>query len=213
MNEGSLPERLLAWVRNGWARLEPWAARQWIGLTLGALAIALVAGALLFVKMRGHTPSADDLDRAGEGANEATAAAAPEATEAVAPGLPAAPGASPTALPAASAAVRGVDAGKPLSPNVKVTFRTFPGRRASVVWGGKRLGFIDRNKPLVVERPRDSGPLDVVIRSPGFVAVHVRAYTFDDNTVDVKITPNDKKDTIYGFKAPLPPEDAGAPAL
>jgi len=51
-----------------------------------------------------------------------------------------------------------------------------------------------------------------VIRAPGFVAVHARAYTFDDNTVDVKITPIDKKDTLFGFKAPLPPEpDAGAP--
>ena len=213
MSEGSLPKRALAWVRQAWDRFEPWAAKQWIGITLGALAIALVAGALLFVRMRGHAPSADDLDRAAaDGESDAPTAALPESAKTPAPGSPAPAGAPPSAVPPAPAP-SSVDAGKPLSPNVKVTFRTFPGRRASVVWGGKRLGFIDRGKPLVVERPRDSGPLDVVIRSPGFVAVHVRAYTFDDNTVDVKITPNDKKDTIYGFKAPLPPEDAGAPSL
>jgi hypothetical protein len=79
-----------------------------------------------------------------------------------------------------------------------------------VTWGGKRLGFADRGKPLIVERPRDSGPLDVVIRAPGYLPVYTRAYTFNDSTVEVRITPLDKKDTIYGYREPLPP-DAGAP--
>jgi hypothetical protein len=39
--------------------------------------------------------------------------------------------------------------------------------------------------------------------------VHARAYTFDDAVVDVKITPLDKMDTIYGYQQPL--ADAGAP--
>ena len=100
------------------------------------------------------------------------------------------------------------DAGPPLSPNVKITFRTVPLRRASVMWGAKRLGFIDR-RPLVIERVRDSGPLDVVVRAEGYLPVHARAYTFDDATVDVRITPIEKKDTIYGYQQPL--TDAGAP--
>src|SRR5690606_16188077 len=65
-----------------------------------------------------------------------------------------------------------VDAGPPLSPNVKLTFSTYPPRQASVSWGAKRLGFIDRGRPLVVERPRDSGPLDVIIRAQGYIPVH-----------------------------------------
>jgi hypothetical protein len=93
---------------------------------------------------------------------------------------------------------------------VKVVFKTFPPRRATVMWGGKRLGVIDRGKPLVVERPRDSGPIDVVIRAPGYLPVHARAVTFDDTTLEVRITPVDKKDTIYGYQEPIPP-DAGAP--
>lgn len=201
-----MPERLKLALRRAWARLEPWAEKQWVGITLAALAITLVAGALIFVRNMGGD---DDAER------ENAAVAPSPAQPAPAEGVPSAPHATPTATAPATianppSAVVG-DAGQPLSPNVKVTFRTYPQRRASVMWGGKRLGFIDRAKPLVVERPRDSGPLDVVIRSPGFVPVHVRAYTFDDNTVDVKITPNDKKDTIFGYKQPLPPEDAGAP--
>jgi hypothetical protein len=94
---------------------------------------------------------------------------------------------------------------------VKVVFKTYPPRRATVMWGGKRLGVIERGQSLVVERPRDSGPMDVVIRSPGYLPVHARAYTFDNAVVDVRITPVDKKDTIYGYREPLPPEDAGAP--
>ena len=67
------------------------------------------------------------------------------------------------------------DAGAPLSPTVKLTFRTFPARRASVSWGTKRLGWTDRGKWLVVERPRDSGPLDVIVRARDFLPVHARA--------------------------------------
>lgn len=113
----------------------------------------------------------------------------------------------PPPEPEAKASV--VDAGPPLSPNVKLTFRTYPPRRATVTWGSKRLGVIERGRALVVERARDSGPLDVVVRSPGYLPVHARAYTFNDSTVDVRITPVDKKDTLYGYQQPL--GDAGAP--
>lgn len=201
MSEAPLPERVRYALRRAWARLEPFAEKQWIGITLAALAIALVAAALIFVRnMGGDSTDAPDDVKTSEGDKPAPATGAAPSQ-----------GAPPPSVSSPAPAAAGVDAGKPLSPNVNVTFRTYPNRRASVMWGGKRLGFIDRGKPLVVERPRDSGPLDVVIRSPGFVPVHVRAYTFDDNTVDVKITPNDKKDTIFGYKQPLPPEDAGAP--
>jgi hypothetical protein len=140
------------------------------------------------------------------GASEPSAApSAPAAAPAVA--APVVPGAG--AAQALASAHLALDAGAP-SPTVKVVFRTFPGRRGVVMWGGQRLGFVDRDKPLVVERPRDSGPLDVVIRVTGYLPVHTRAYTFDDSNIDVKITPLDKKDTIYGYKEPLPP-DAGVP--
>ncbi|MEO8177652.1 MAG: hypothetical protein ABI895_02360 [Deltaproteobacteria bacterium] len=138
-------------------------------------------------------------------------------TDSPAPGVPV-PAPVPTPVPgpalpppgaAVAAAALAHDAGV-TSPTVKIVFRTFPARRGVVMWGGKRLGIVDRNAPLVVERPRDSGPLDVVVRVTGYIPVHTRAYTFTDSNVDVRITLLDKKDTIYGFKEPLPP-DAGVP--
>jgi len=126
---------------------------------------------------------------------------------------PTPPAAAAPALPTSAATLASAhvshDAGVP-SSTVKIVFRTFPARRGVVMWGGKRLGFVDRDTPLVVERPRDSGPLDVVIRVTDYLPVHTRAYTFTDSNVDVRITPLEKKDTIYGFKEPLPP-DAGVP--
>ena len=141
--------------------------------------------------------------------NEPAPAPSAPANAPVAPtvGAPLVP--APGAALATASAPLAHDAGAP-SATVKVVFRTFPARRGVVMWGGKRLGFVDRDKPLVVERPRDSGPLDVVIRVTGYLPVHTRAYTFSDSNIDVRITPLDKKDTLYGYKEQLPP-DAGVP--
>ena len=65
---------------------------------------------------------------------------------------------------------------------------------------------------MIIERPRDSGPMDVVFKSQGYVTVHSRVYTFTNSTLAVKLTPLDKKNTIYGFKEEAPPEsDGGVP--
>lgn len=97
------------------------------------------------------------------------------------------------------------------SPNVKLTFQTVPPMKAEVWWGKKRLGLIvDRRRPLIIERPRDSGPLDVTIKAEGFLPVHTRAYTFDDYRVSVKLTAVAEKHTLFGYRTPVP--DAGAPA-
>jgi len=65
----------------------------------------------------------------------------------------------------------------------------------------------------VVERPRDSGPLDLIIRASGFLPVHTRAYTFTDSRVAVKLTPPTEKSKLFGYREELAPNpDAGAPA-
>jgi hypothetical protein len=193
---GSLLERARNWLEQTWRQAPPSLRRHWPWFILGGL----VAGFLAVFLLR---PSGGEPPNGG---TEPTVAAA-GATGDEAPGhagqASGSHAAQPPLAPGATA-----DAGPPLSPNVKITFRTVPTRRASVMWGAKRLGFIDR-KPLVIERARDSGPLDVVVRAEGFLPVHARAYTFDDATIDVKITPVDKKDTLYGYQQPL--TDAGAP--
>jgi hypothetical protein len=187
-------ERALAWLRQTWNQAPPVLRRRWPWFIAGG---ALV-GFLVVIVVRGSSPDPESTTAPGEPAAQGAAGASGETA--------APPGAGPIHPPERSAAV---DAGPPLSPNVKLTFRTFPPRRASVMWGSKRLGFIDRGKPLVVERVRDSGPLDVTVRAQGYLPVHARAYTFNDANVDIKITPIDKKDTIYGYQQPL--GDAGAP--
>jgi hypothetical protein len=190
--------RVLAWLEQTWKQAPPTLRRRWPWFIAGG---ALV-GFLVVALVRWAAPGPTGHDGVGETAANGAAGEAAEAPGESSTGGPV----HPPLNPRASAQV---DAGPPLSPNVKVTFRTFPPRRASVMWGSKRLGFIDRGKPLVVERVRDSGPLDVVVRAEGYIPVHARAYTFNDAVVDVKITPVDKKDTLYGYQQPL--ADAGAP--
>lgn len=103
----------------------------------------------------------------------------------------------------------------PVSNKVRIVFQVNPPEKAVVMWARKPLGTINpkkgQKKVLIVERPRDSGPLDVVIRAKDFVPVHTRAYTFTDSKVYVKLTPIEEKKTIFGYKEELPdlPPDGG----
>ncbi len=113
--------------------------------------------------------------------------------------------ATPVAVPAEKAA-----APAPPSDKVRITFTVWPpSLKAMVYWGRKRLGMIAPHQPLVVERPRDSGPLDVLVRATGYLPVQTRAYTFADSKVSVKMTPPDQKKTLLGYREA--PPDAGAP--
>jgi hypothetical protein len=97
---------------------------------------------------------------------------------------------------------------------VHVTIQTVPPRKAQVKWGKKNFGPIPAPRALVLERPRDSGPLDLTIHASGFLPVHTRAYTFTDSRVAVKLTPPAEKNTLFGYReepAPPPNPDAGTP--
>lgn len=97
---------------------------------------------------------------------------------------------------------------KVIPTTATIVFATVPQANATVSWGKKRLGRIMPNKPLVVVRPRDSGPLDVIVRADGFLPVHTRAHTFSDNKVMIKLTRPDQTSTLLGYRVPL---DAGLP--
>jgi hypothetical protein len=104
-----------------------------------------------------------------------------------------------------------IQAAEPSPDKVRITFTTVPSGKAMVYWGRKRLGMIAPHQPLVVERPRDSGPLDVIVRASGFLSVQTRAYTFGDSKVSVKLTPPDQKKSLLGYREA--PPDAGAPPI
>jgi hypothetical protein len=89
---------------------------------------------------------------------------------------------------------------------VQITVVTMPAVSATVTWGRTRLGRTTSRAPLVFARPRDSGPLDLMVRAPGFLPVQTRAHTFEDTKLMVKLTRPDQKSTLLGYRAPL---DAG----
>jgi hypothetical protein len=117
------------------------------------------------------------------------------------------PTGAPTA-PAQATPAMAADAGVAQADPTTATivFATSPPVSAMVFWGRKNLGKITGPKPLVIVRPRDSGPLDVMVRATGYLPVQVRAHTFSDQRVVVKLTPPEKKNELLGYKAPL---DAG----
>jgi hypothetical protein len=107
----------------------------------------------------------------------------------------------PPAAPAPASA--NVDA-KPAEPTTAtIVISTTPSVPASVFWGKKLLGRIAPGKPLIVKRPLDSGPLDLMVKAQGYLPVQTRAHTFWDHRLVVKLTPPENKRELLGYRAPL----------
>ena len=133
---------------------------------------------------------------------------APEATPLPpGPAIPP-PTAANEATPTAAVTAAGAPAPPPEPPKAtaRITFTVSPQVQATVSWGKQRIGVIAPGAPLVITRPRDSGPLDVVVRAHGYLPVSTRAHTFGDTRVHVKLTPPDQQHTMLGYRTPL---DAG----
>ena len=117
--------------------------------------------------------------------------------------------------PAAKPATPSVKAPEPLvkAPAVKrdtitVIFGTEPKRaRAHVYYGKEKLG----RTPFEYEFKKDSGPVDIVYKSAGYLNVNTRVYTFSDSKLIVKMTKDEDQSSIYGYREEIPP-DAGVPA-
>jgi len=85
---------------------------------------------------------------------------------------------------------------------VKIMIRTNPPKGIWVFWGKKKLGMT----PLNIERPRDSGPVDLVLRAQGFFPMHTRAYTTKNDLIGIKMIKLTDRMAIYGAKQEIPPE-------
>jgi hypothetical protein len=134
--------------------------------------------------------------------------APPAAQQPVPAAPPGSPQQAPEAQPTQPAAI--VAHPTPIAATARIEFTTNPSVDATVTWGRKKMGVIARRRPLVLTRPRDSGPLDVLVTAEGFLPVHTRAHTFGDSKVVVKLTAIDQQATLLGYRAPL---DAGVPLL
>jgi PEGA domain len=87
---------------------------------------------------------------------------------------------------------------RPKPARVRIVVRSNP-PKALVSWGKKKLG----PTPVILDRPRESGPMDFIVRSQGYFPIHTRAYTFKNDTVWVKLTKLSDKMTLFGAKQEL----------
>jgi hypothetical protein len=86
----------------------------------------------------------------------------------------------------------------PSAPKVRLSLTVLP-VDAEVQWGRKKLGVAGR-KPLQLERARNSGPLDVVIRANGFLPYHTRLFTDRDDTLTVRLVRPADARSLLGWK-------------
>ena len=89
--------------------------------------------------------------------------------------------------------------GNPTSETVTIKLVADPQRKARVSWGRKDLGFA----PLEIERPRGSGPLDLVVVAPGALPLHTRVYTDRDDKLALRLYGEGEAPSLLGYHAPV----------
>ncbi len=77
-------------------------------------------------------------------------------------------------------------------------------RKAHVFWGRKDLG----EAPLELQRPRDSGPLDLVVIAPGYLPLHTRVFTDRDDKLFLRLFSPAEGPQMLGY---APPESERPP--
>ena len=85
----------------------------------------------------------------------------------------------------------------PRSDTVKIKVLGAEKRQAHVFWGRKDFGVA----PLEIERPRNSGPLDLVVIAPGDLPYHARAFTDRDDLISVRLYSAAEAPQLLGYRA------------
>ncbi len=85
----------------------------------------------------------------------------------------------------------------PTSETVTIKLVAEEARKARVFWGRKDLGFA----PLELERPRGSGPLDLVVVTPGALTLHTRVFTDRDDKLALRFYAVTDAPTMLGYRA------------
>jgi hypothetical protein len=94
----------------------------------------------------------------------------------------------------------------PRSATVAIKLFVTPEATGTVVWGRKKLADLRPGQmSLQIERPRDSGPLDVLVRAAGFLPHHVRLFTDRDERLSVRLYRPDDARALLGYRRPPDP--------
>ena len=84
----------------------------------------------------------------------------------------------------------------PRSDTVKIKVIVDARRQAHVIWGRKDFGVA----PLEIERPRNSGPLDLVVVTPGYLPLHARAFTDRDDVLSLRLYSPAEAPQLLGYR-------------
>ncbi|HEX4404999.1 MAG TPA: hypothetical protein VH560_09235 [Polyangia bacterium] len=113
---------------------------------------------------------------------------------------PAAPAGPPAAPPTPSSPddlVAETPESNPNSETVTIKLVSEQARKAHVFWGRKDLGLA----PLELQRPRGSGPLDLVVVTPGALTLHTRVFTDRDDKLALRFYAVADAPTMLGYRA------------
>lgn len=113
-------------------------------------------------------------------------------------GAPTAPAPGPVAPPPLPDDLEPAPAAAASADTVKIKLVAEPRRQARVYWGRKDLGLA----PLEIERPRGSGPLDLLVLAPGFLPLHTRAFTDRDDTLTLRLYSERDASSLPGYRRP-----------
>ena len=131
-----------------------------------------------------------------------TAPSSVAAPPAAAPSAEAAPpAAAATVAPPDEDLVGEAPESNPTSEMVTIKLVAEPSRKARVSWGRKDLGFA----PLELQRPRGSGPLDLLVVAPGALPLHTRVYTDRDDKLALRLYPESDAPSLLGYHEPIEP--------
>ena len=89
----------------------------------------------------------------------------------------------------------------PRSDTIKIKVLVDARRQAHVIWGRKDFGLA----PLEIERPRNSGPLDLVVVAPGYLPFHARAFTDRDDMLALHLYSPAEAPQLLGYRSGFVP--------
>jgi hypothetical protein len=95
----------------------------------------------------------------------------------------------------------------PRSDTVKIKVIVDARRQAHVTWGRKDFGVA----PLEIERPRNSGPLDLIVVAPGYLPLHARALTDRDDVLNLRLYSAAEAPELLGYRQEELERDSGSP--
>jgi hypothetical protein len=83
---------------------------------------------------------------------------------------------------------------------VKLKLTVTPAAAGVVMWGRRKLADLAPGQMTVeIERPKESGPLDVVIKATGFLPHHVRLFTDREDRLSVHLVRPDESRALLGY--------------